>query len=99
MTETAITAETAKTVKTAKVASLRCILEDKQKEGNVLSRAAKTVEKNRQNRHEGYPSPLPNISTLAIRISPRKSPPNHQNGVAKMNFPEFPGSRVSVEIL
>ena len=42
---------------------------------------------------------LPNISTLAILISPRKSPPNHQNGVPKMNFPEFPGSGFSVDIL
>ena len=42
---------------------------------------------------------LPNISTLAILISPRNSPPNHQNGVPKMNFPEFPGSGFSVEIL
>ena len=44
-------------------------------------------------------SPLPNISTLAILISPRKSPQNAENGVPKMNFPELPGPRVSVEIL
>ena len=38
MTETAMTAET------ATVASLCCILWDKQKEGKVLSRTAKTVK-------------------------------------------------------
>ena len=42
MTETAMTTET---VKTATVASLCCILKDKQKEGRVLSRTAKTVMK------------------------------------------------------
>ena len=35
-------------------------------------------------------SPLPNISTLAIHISPENPPPNHQNGVPKMNFPNSP---------
>ena len=44
MTETVMTAETAKTVKTAMVASLCCILKDKQKEGQVLSRTAKTIK-------------------------------------------------------
>ena len=44
-------------------------------------------------------SPLPNISTLAILISPRKSPQIAKNGVPKMNFPELPGPRRSVEIL
>ena len=44
-------------------------------------------------------SPLPNTSTLAILISPRKSPQIAKNGVPKMNFPELPGPRVSVEIL
>ena len=44
-------------------------------------------------------SPLPNISTLAILISPRESPQIGKNGVPKMNFPELPGPRVSVEIL
>ena len=39
-----MTAETAKTVKTATAASLCCILQDKQKEGKVLSRTAKTVK-------------------------------------------------------
>ena len=46
-----------------------------------------------------YFSPLPNIPTLAILTSPRKSPPNHQNGVPKPNFPEFPGLGFSVELL
>ena len=46
-----------------------------------------------------YVSPLPNISTLAILISPRKSPQIAKNGVPKMNFPELPRPRVSVEIL
>ena len=44
-------------------------------------------------------SPLSNISTLAILIPPGKSPQNAENGVPKMNFPELPGPRVSVEIL
>ena len=30
---------------------------------------------------------------------PPKIPPKHQNGVPKMNFPELPGPRMSVEIL
>ena len=41
MTETAMAAETAKT---ATFASLCCIFLDKQKEGKVLSRTAKTVK-------------------------------------------------------
>ena len=43
-TETATTAETAKTVKTVTVVSWHCILWDKQKEGKVLFRTAKTVK-------------------------------------------------------
>ena len=44
MTETARTAETTKPVKTVMAASLSFILCDKQKEGNVVSIAAKTVK-------------------------------------------------------
>ena len=43
-TETATTAETAKTVKTVRAASWYCILWEKQKEGKVLSRTAKTAK-------------------------------------------------------
>ena len=42
---------------------------------------------------------LANISTLAILISPRNPPQNTKMGSPKMNFLEFPGSRVPVEIL
>ena len=44
-------------------------------------------------------TPLPNRSTWAILVYPRKASPNHQNGVPKMNLPEFAGPRVSVEIV
>ena len=46
-----------------------------------------------------YYSLLPNISTLAVLISRENPHANHQNWVPKMNFVEFPGSGLSVEIL
>ena len=53
--------------------------------------------RNRSESNHCHSSPLPNISTLAILISPRKSPQIAKHGVPKINFPELPGPRVSVE--